>query len=113
MLTDPAATTGTYAGFSHPEIRNKYSIVASIAFSVRKPCRITSLNEFPEIRPASLIQAISPDDLIDLNSCSVGARGLYRSSRARKGKYRETLERNRVRGLISSEIEPIVVGKET
>ena len=51
-------------------------------------------------------------DLTERSSWSFGARGLYLSSRVRKGRYRDTFPRNRGRGRISSDIEPDVVGKE-
>lgn len=74
---------------------------------------ITSLNAFPEIRPAERIQAISAGDFTARRECTYGARGVYRSSKLRKGKSRETCERNRGRGRISSAILPEIVGKET
>jgi hypothetical protein len=58
------------------------------------------------------MQAISPADLTARNSWRTGVRGLYRSSRVRKGRYREMLARKRLRGRISSEMEPERVGKE-
>ena len=73
---------------------------------------MTSLNAPPEIRPASLIQAISEEDFTARSSCNIGTRGLYRLSRVKKGRYRDTLPRNRGRGRTSSDIEPVIVGKE-
>jgi hypothetical protein len=83
-----------------------------MSFSFDWPRRITSLNALPDMRPASRIHAISADDLTERISWSVGARDRNRSSRVRKGRYRETLVKNRDRGLISSEMDPNVVGKE-
>ena len=83
-----------------------------MSFSFRKPRRMTSLNAPPEIRPAWRIHAISDDDFTERKECSVGARGLKRSSRDKKGRYCDVFARNRMRGRISSEIEPDIVGKE-
>jgi hypothetical protein len=74
---------------------------------------MTSLNAPPEMRPASLMHAISAEDLTARNSCNLVARGLYRSSSVRNGRYRDTFPKNRGRGRISWDIEPDMVGKET